>query len=176
MTSGAGRPPIASRRQHSVPLVKLLSQTGVTLGARPSEPASVTSGSALRSITRRMYKCICKRCGHRVNRLFIPPPQIGAREMFVCPECGHKSHLPSFSSLGLYVLQAGKCLVPLLAAAARKRPRTNPSSTTLALVAEVALERLRRQHNRLKKASKARRSAAQFYSRASIVRMRIKGT
>jgi len=66
-----------------------------------------------------MYKCICKRCGHRLNRLFIVPEQRRERWVFECPECGHKSVLPGFSALAARAIHSGKCLTPLFAAAAR---------------------------------------------------------
>lgn len=66
-----------------------------------------------------MYRCICKRCGHRVNRLFINPLQLGKRWVFACPNCRHKTDLPSFCELGSQVIHSAKCLTPLLAAVTR---------------------------------------------------------
>jgi len=66
-----------------------------------------------------MYKCICKRCGHRLNRLFVMPEQVRERWYFACPQCGHQSILPDFSALVAKAFYSGKCLTPLLCAAAR---------------------------------------------------------
>jgi hypothetical protein len=66
-----------------------------------------------------MYKCICKRCGHRLNRLFIVPEKVRERWMFVCPMCAHKSELAYFYALGTQVIRSRKCYQPMFVAAAR---------------------------------------------------------
>ena len=66
-----------------------------------------------------LYKCICKRCGHRVNRLFVIPEQVRERWLFGCPQCGRKSALPDFSALAAKAICSGKCLTPFLCASAR---------------------------------------------------------
>jgi len=89
--------------------------TNFTPEVRPALVAAAPSGVPKAP----MYKCICKRCGHRVNRLFVIPEQVRERWLFGCPQCGHKSALPDFSALAAKAIYSGKCLTPFLCASAR---------------------------------------------------------
>lgn len=98
-----------------------------------------------------MYRCICKRCGHRVNRLFVNPLQIGKRWVVTCPACRHKTDLPDFAELSSKVIHTAKCLTPIVTAATRSFTRraggklgsAGAASANLAVWTTAAMARLR---------------------------------